>query len=97
MPNHMAPIDSMEVNGMAPELCLPQMKKLTKNPRPKMTPGYRVAVEKAAFFHSLPFVMDMFIFQLESMFLYLLARLLHLCIKTMLSVKESKGLKQAFF
>ena len=54
MPNHMAPIDSMEVKGMAPELCLPQMKKLTKNPRPKMTPGYRVAVEKAAFFHSLP-------------------------------------------
>ena len=55
MPNHMAPMDSMVVKGIAPLECLPQMKKLMKTPREKMMPGYKVAVKKAALFHSFPF------------------------------------------
>ena len=39
MPNHMAPTDSIVVNGMAPLECLPQMKRLMKKPIPNTIPG----------------------------------------------------------
>ena len=42
--------------GMAPLECLPQMKRLMKNPIANTMEGYKVAVRNAAAFHSLPFI-----------------------------------------
>ena len=39
IPNHMATIPMIVTKGMAPLECLPQMKRLMKNPIPKTTDG----------------------------------------------------------
>ena len=44
IPNHMAPIANIVVKGIAPEECLPHIKKLMKTPSVNMMPGYKVAV-----------------------------------------------------
>ena len=56
MPNHIATTPRMVRKGIAPLECLPQMNKLIKNPIPKITDGYKVAVINAAAFHSFPFI-----------------------------------------
>ena len=40
----MAPIANIVVKGIAPEECLPHIKKLMKTPSVNMMPGYKVAV-----------------------------------------------------
>lgn len=44
MKNHRQSSDSIVLNGTAPLLCLPRMKKFRKKHVEKMMPGYNIAV-----------------------------------------------------
>lgn len=56
MQNHINSNEIIVENGTAPLLAFPHIKKFKKKHVTDIIAGYKVAVKKAALFHSLPFI-----------------------------------------